>query len=149
MDEDNKLFNEEKSLFRKKINDILKENPVKEVIEDLIKLHLLRTASKNESQLILVEMYNLLGCELFTELVELVNGRTVQFPEVENFKETIQIALCYYFKYLKHKKWDEIKELLQDEDVSSIKYGINCNKLNMFIQEMSSVAILNKSVDSN
>jgi len=142
--EDTKLFNNEKSLFKKKINDILKENPVKEVIEDLIKLHLLRTASKNESQLILVEIYNLLGCEQFTELIEIINGKTISFPDVENFKETIQIALCYYFKYLKHKKWDEIKTLLQDDDVSSIKYGINCNKLNSFINEMSSLSILEK-----
>ena len=146
--EEEKLFANEKSLFKKKINDILKENPVKEIIEDLIKLHLLRTASKNESQLVLVEIYNLLGCEQFAELIELINGKNIQFPDVENFKETIQIALCYYFKYLKHKKWDEIKELLQDDEVSSIKYGINCNKLNQFVNEMSSIAAVNK-MDKN
>jgi hypothetical protein len=140
-----KLFNDEKSLFQKKINDILTENPVKDIIEDLIKLHLLRTASKNEDQLVLVEIYNLLGSEQFAELIELVNGKNVQFPDAESFKETIQIALCYYFKYLKHKKWDEIKQILQDEEVSSIKYGINCNKLNQFINEMSATALSQKS----
>jgi len=132
---DDSLIYEEKSLFQKKINKILKENPVEEVIKDLIKLHYLRLASKNESQLVLVEIYNLLGSELFSELIELINGRTVHFPDRESFKETIQIALCYYFKYIKHKKWDEIKELLQDDEVSSIKYGINCNKIHQFIQE--------------
>ena len=130
------LVTEEKSLFQKKINKILKENPIEEVIKDLIKLHYLRLASKNEDQLVLVEIYELLGSELFAELIETVNGRTVQFPDRESFKESVQIALCYYFKYLKHKKWDEIKEILQDEEVSSIKYGINCNKLNSFINEM-------------
>ena len=131
------LIIEEKSLFQKKINKILKENVSEEIIKDLIKLHYLRMASKNESQFVLVEIYELLGSELFAELIELVNGRTVSFPDRESFKESVQIALCYYFKYLKHKKWDEIKELLQDEEVSSIKFGINCNKLGTFINEMS------------
>jgi hypothetical protein len=134
-----KLFNEEKSLFQKKINNILKDNPVKDVIEDLIKLHYLRTASKNDNQLVLVEIYNLLGSEMFAELIELVNGRNVSFPDIDSFKESVNIALCYYFKYLKHKKWDEIKQILQDEDVSSIKYGINTNKLHQFLNEMSAI----------
>jgi hypothetical protein len=133
------LFTEEKSLFQKKINDILKENPVKEIIEDLIKLHYLRSASKNENQLIIVEIYNLLGSEMFAELVELINGRTISFPDMDSFKESVNIALCYYFKYLKHKRWDEIKQILQDEDVSSIKYGINTNKLNIFINELATL----------
>jgi hypothetical protein len=144
---DNKLFTEEKSLFQKKINNILKDNPVKDVIEDLIKLHYLRTASKNESQLVLVEIYNLLGSEMFAELIELVNGRNVSFPDIDSFKESVNIALCYYFKYLKHKKWDEIKQLLQDEEVSSIKYGINTNKLHTFLQEMSAISNMNKDIE--
>jgi hypothetical protein len=138
-DDANKLFSEEKSLFQKKINNILKENPVKDIIEDLIKLHYLRTASKNENQLVLVEIYNLLGSEMFAELIELVNGKNVSFPDIDSFKESINIALCFYFKYLKHKKWDEIKQLLQDDEVSSIKYGINCNKLYNFLHLQESM----------
>jgi len=137
MNNDTLIVSEEKSLFQKKINKILKENVSEEIIKDLIKLHYLKLASKNENQYVLVEIYELLGSELFAELIELINGRTVQFPDRESFKESVQIALCYYFKYLKHKKWDEIKEILQDEEVSSIKYGINCNKLNQFISEMA------------
>jgi hypothetical protein len=136
MDKDS-LVMDEKSLFQKKINQILKDNPIEDIIKDLIKLHYLRLASKNEEQLVLVEIYNLLGSELFAELIEVINGRTVSFPDRESFKETVQIALCYYFKYLKHKKWDEIKDILQDDEVSSIKYGINCNKMHNFIQEMA------------
>ena len=136
MDNDTLVVKEEKSLFQKKINTILKENPIENVIKDLIKLHYLRLASKNEDQFVLVEIYNLLGSELFAELIEVINGRNVQFPDRESFKESVQIALCYYFKYIKHKKWDEIKDILQDDEVSSIKYGINCNKLGQFITEM-------------
>jgi hypothetical protein len=136
------LFQDEKSLFRKKINSILKENPVKEIIEDLIRLHLLRIASKDENQLILVEVYNLLGAEQFAELVELINGRKIVFPEPEGFKETVEIALSYYFKYIQNRSWDEIKILLQNSEVSSIKYGINCNKLSQFINELSSISAM-------
>jgi hypothetical protein len=136
------FFENEKSLFRKKINTILQENPVKEIIEDLIRLHLLRIASKDENQLILVEIYNLLGAEQFAELVELINGRKISFPEPETFKETIEIALSYYFKYIQNRSWDEIKILLQNSEVSSIKYGINTNKLHNFINELSSLSAI-------
>jgi hypothetical protein len=142
MEDKNNFFEDEKSLFRKKINSILKENPVKEIIEDLIRLHLLRIASKDENQLVLVEIYNLLGAEQFAELIELINGRKVAFPETETFKETVEIALSYYFKYIQNRSWDEIKILLQNSEVSSIKYGINCNKLNQFINELSSLSAM-------
>jgi hypothetical protein len=139
------FFENEKSLFRKKINKILQENPVVEIIEDLIRLHLLRIASKDENQLVLVEIYNLLGAEQFAELVELVNGRKVSLPDPESFKETIEIALSYYFKYIQNRSWDEIKILLQNSEVSSIKYGINCNKLNAFVSELASLSYLEDS----
>jgi hypothetical protein len=138
------FFEDEKSLFRKKINTILQENPVKEIIEDLIRLHLLRIASKDENQLILVEVYNLLGAEQFAELIELINGRKVTFPDTEAFKETIEIALSYYFKYIQNRSWDEIKVLLQNSEVSSIKYGINTSKLATFINELSSLSAMEK-----
>jgi hypothetical protein len=140
--DDTDLFNDEKSLFRKKINSILQENPVTEIISDLIRLHMLRVASKDDSQLILVEVYNLLGAEQFAELVELINGRKITFPDSEGFKETIEIALSYYFKYIQGRSWDEIKILLQNSDVSSIKYGINCTRLQNFISELSSISMM-------
>jgi hypothetical protein len=149
MEDKKEFFEDEKSLFRKKINTILKENPVKEIIEDLIRLHLLRIASKEENQLIFVEIYNLLGAEQFAELIELVNGRKITFPDVETFKETVEIALSYYFKYIQNRSWDEIKVLLQNSEVSSIKYGINCTKLQNFISELSSLSAMEKVKNSD
>lgn len=137
-----KIFDNEKSLFRKKINSILQEHPVKEIIEDLIRLHLLRVASKDENQLVMVELYNLLGAEQFAEVLEVINGKKVHFPSAESFKETVEIALSYYFKYFQHRSWDDIRLLLQNENFSTIKYSINCTKLEQFIQELSSVSLL-------
>jgi hypothetical protein len=142
--QDNQFFNEEKTLFQKRINEILKESRTRQVIEDLIKLHMLRTASKNENQLVLVELYDLLGPELYSDMIEIVNGRTVDFPSMSSFKDTVQIAISYYYKYLKNKSWAEIKQILQEEDTASIKLGINCTKLNQFINEMASMVITNE-----
>lgn len=141
---DNQFFSEEKTLFQKRINEILKESRTRQVIEDLIKLHMLRTASKNENQLVLVELYDLLGPELYSDMIEIVNGRTVDFPSMSSFKDTVQIAISYYYKYLKNKSWAEIKQILQEEDTASIKLGINCTKLNQFINEMASMVITNE-----
>jgi hypothetical protein len=95
----------------------------------------------------LSEIYSLLGAQKFAELVELMNGRTVQFPRADSFKETIQIAICFYYKYLKNKKWDEIKEILNDDEVSSIKMGIRSNHLHQFINKMTQIVLARKQVE--
>ena len=143
------IFTDERSLFRKRINKIMQENPIKEIIEDLIRLHLLRVASKDENQLVMVELYNLLGAELFSEVLEIVNGRKVSFPDAESFKETIEIALCYYYRYFHHRDWEEIKVLLQNDNFSTIKYGINCTKLQQFINELSSLSAIDETAGKN
>lgn len=130
------LFRNENSVFKYNLNKTTKERDGVKVIEDLIRLILLKNYGKNESTMKLVEVYNLFGLEAFVDLIDIMNGKTVPFPSIEEMKDTVKIAVSYYYKYLKNKSWEEIKEILQDEDCSSIKYGINCSKLNRFITEL-------------
>ncbi len=134
--EQESLFRNENSVFKYNLNKTTKERDGVKVIEDLIRLILLKNYGKNESTMKLVEVYNLFGLEAFVDLIDIMNGKTVPFPSIEEMKDTVKIAVSYYYKYLKNKSWEEIKEILQDEDCSSIKYGINCSKLNRFITEL-------------
>src|SRR5574344_1157221 len=137
MEDKDKLFTKEKSLFQKQINETMTDRDNTETIKDLIKLILLKNAGKDESMMKLVEVYNYLGIEEFVDIIDIMNGQTVEFPSIEEFKDTIRIAICYYYKYMKNQSWDEIKTILDDQDCSSIKYGINCSKLNRFITELA------------
>jgi hypothetical protein len=133
------VFSDPRSCFQDHINKIASEDVMKPVIEDIIKLQLARESEKNDKMLPLCEMYNLLGAQQFSELVELMNGRSVTFPRADSFKETVQIAICFYFKYLRNKKWEEIKEILNDDEISSIKMGIKTNHLRQFITKMTQI----------
>lgn len=131
------LFEEEKSLFRKKMNSAMEDNSNK-VIKDIIKLVLLKNSMKNKNYLKLVELYSYFGLDEFVDLIDIMNGSTVSFPTIEEFKDTVKLAISYYYKFLKNKSWDEIKEIINDDEGgTNVKYGINCSRLNRFITELS------------
>jgi hypothetical protein len=95
---------------------------------------MLKNSEKDDKQLVLVELYNLLGTEKFMEVIELLSGKTVKFPTKSDFKETIQIALCYYLRQYRDLSWDEIKEVIQDDELSSVKLGVRVQQLQRFIE---------------
>lgn len=134
------MYNNPKTILQQKI----KENLTKQsshVVEDLVKLSLLRTAEKDEDLLIYAEIYKLLGVEKFTELISLIDGQTVTFPSKEEFKETIVTVLCYYYRNVENKEWDDIKLMLGEPDLNNIKFGIRAAALGKFIDKMLGRAV--------
>ena len=114
------------------------EDNSNKVIKDIIKLVLLKNSMKNKNYLKLVELYSYFGLDEFVDLIDIMNGSTVSFPTIEEFKDTVKLAISYYYKFLKNKSWDEIKEIINDDEGgTNVKYGINCSRLNRFITELS------------
>lgn len=129
------MYSHPKSVFQQKLKESL-DSETTGVISDLIRLSLLKMAEKDEDLIIYTELYNLLGAEKFTETIDLIDGRTLSFPEKEEFKETVITVLCYYYKNVLNKDWDEIKALLGDPDLNTIKYGIRSQSFGNFIDTM-------------
>jgi len=127
------MFKDAKSVFQQRLQDTLKTDASKDVIEDLIRLHLFKNAEKDESLLVLVEIYDLLGLDKFMDLLSLLNGQTVTFPEREDIKDTVQLAICYYYRNIEGKEWSTIKEILGDPELPTIKYGIRMQQLQTFL----------------
>lgn len=130
-----KLFDKPMTIFQKNVNDIMKDNVSTDLIEDLIRLNMFKNAEKDERQLVLVELYNLLGIEKFMEVMDLLAGTSIKFPNKSDFKETIQIALCYYYRQFKDYSWDQIKNLINDEEISTAKIGSKVQQLQRFIDK--------------
>ncbi len=124
-----KAFKKPYTVFQEKLNDILVDKPSTDVIKDLIEIQMFKNAEKDEKLLVLVELYNLLGLDKFYEVMDLLAGKTVKFPPKDDFKETIQIALSYYYKNFEGLKWDQIKEKLGDDELQTVKLGIKCTQL--------------------
>ncbi len=128
------MYNSPKSVFQQKIQETIKTDQSKKIIEDIIRLHLFKNAEKNEALLCLVEVYDLLGLDRFTDLLQLLDGKIIQFPRKEDFKDTIQLAICYYYKNIEGKEWNEIKELIGDSELPTIKYGIRMQQFQSFLR---------------
>lgn len=131
------LYKDPKSLFEYQTNETILKCATSNVIEDILHLLMLKSAEKKEKNLTLVEIYNLLGVEKFTELIELLDGETVKFPTKEQFKEALTTAVCFYYRKYCGKSWEEIKKLLGDEKLKSIRYSIHINQLSTFMKEMN------------
>lgn len=106
------------------------------VIGELIKLSLLKNASKDEDLVVFAEIYKALGVEDFTTLISLIDGRTLTFPSRDEFQELLTTVLCYYYKEVENKDWDEIKSIIGDPDLNSIKHGIRASSLNTFLERL-------------
>lgn len=120
--------------FQKKLESTLKTDPTKEVIADILRLLLFKRADKNEALLALIEVYDLVGFDRFVDLVSIFSGLTISFPSKEEFKETIQLAISYYYKTIEGKNWSEIKELMGVDDLPTIQLGIQIQSFQSFLQ---------------
>lgn len=130
------LYEKPKSILEEKINAALGTKQDEQMISDLIKLSLLKSAEKKEDLLIYTEVYNLLGLEKFTELVTLLNGKSLVLPTKDAFKDTITLVLCYYYHMVQNKDWSEIKNILCMQDLSSVKMGIKARQLDAHLNSL-------------
>lgn len=126
------MYNDPKSILQQRLKETL-DTSASTVVSDLIKLSLLKLAEKDEELVIYSEIYNLLGVEKFSELISLIDGRTLSFPSKDEFKDTITTVLCYYYRTVENKDWEEIKSLLGDPDLNTIKFGIRATSFGSFL----------------
>ena len=131
-----RLFDNETSVFKNKLNNILTDKPQADLVRDILTLLLLRNSYKDEKILKLIDVYNTVGLDNFMSIIEAFNGETISFPSVEEFKEAIITSVAYYYRHVQNKSWKEIKEIL-DTDESFVKCGISCSKLELFISELN------------
>ena len=106
-----RLFDNETSVFKNKLNNILTDKPQTDLIRDILTLLLLRNSYKDEKILKLIDVYNAVGLDNFMSIIEAFNGETISFPSVEEFKEAIITSVAYYYKHIQNKSWKEIKEI--------------------------------------
>ena len=130
------IFESPENLLEQKINETLQE-PEETLVSSLIELSLLQDSKQSRDTLVCSELYNLLGLESFTEVIQLLSGKTITFPTQESFKETILMVLCYYYRYVCGKSWEEVKSLVMEPDLQTAKFGIRCKQFDTFLKEMT------------
>jgi hypothetical protein len=133
------------SVFEQRVNDILrKESKSSALFEHIFKLQQALSLEKMVSQecsdsqnnwKILLELYTELGSINFAKMISIIKGNTVSFPSEDDYQDSIITTLCYYYKELEFKTWEEVKSLLNIKDLNTIKYGIRVRQLKGFIDQ--------------
>lgn len=121
--------------MEQRINEALGKGE-ESIVSDLIKLSLMKKASKDSDCLIYTEVYNLLGLEKFSELVSLIDGRTLHLPTKEELRDTVITVLCYYYRNVKKMEWVDIKEKLGIQDINAVRQGIRSSQFESYLKEL-------------
>ena len=102
------LFDENSSVFEQQLKDIFKptENKEQTSLFSILALVFYHNSKITD----LHDVYKLLGLENFIKLISLLDGRNVRFPTSTELKDAIILALCFYYKEIENKDWQEIKE---------------------------------------
>ena len=129
------IYETPSNILEQRINEALGREE-EGIISDLIKLSLMKKASKDSDCLIYTELYNLLGLEKFTELISLVDARTFTLPTKEEMKDTVITVLCYYYRNIKKMEWPEIKEKLGIQDINAVRQGIRSSQFESYLKEL-------------
>lgn len=131
-----KLVEHPQDIFQQDLNDLVREDPTTSLINDLLTLMMYYRSSKREDQLAVAELYNITGIEEFSKILVLLGGKTLKLPTADQFKDSIQIALCYYYRVWQHKSWREIKALLRNKNIPTVFYGLQVQRFAMFLKQM-------------
>src|ERR1035437_8590928 len=133
------------SVYEQRINDILrKESKSSELFEHIFKLQQALSLEKMVTQecsdsqnnwKVLLELYTELGAINFAKMISIIKGSTVSFPSEDDYQDSIITTLCYFYKELEFKSWEEVKSLLNIKDLNTIKYGIRVRQLKGFIDQ--------------
>lgn len=130
------MFKNPKNIMQQHLKEQLaNDTESSHVIEELIKVSLLKNASKDEDLVVFAELYKVLGVEDFTSMINIIDGKTLTFPSKDEFKELLITVLCYYYKEVEHKDWDDIKAIIGDPNLNSIKHGIRASALGSFLDQ--------------
>ena len=129
------IYETPSNILEQRINEALGKGE-ESIISDLIKLSLMKKASKDSDCLIYTEIYNLLGLEKFSELVSLVDRRALHLPTKEELRDTVITVLCYYYRNVKKMEWVDIKEKLGIQDINAVRQGIRSSQFESYLKEL-------------
>ena len=61
------------------------------------------------------QLYRIIGMEKFSKITEIFSNKTLRFPESEDLRQALVLALTYYYKNIKGMNWEEIQKQLPYE----------------------------------
>ena len=91
----------------------------------------------------MLQLLELLGSKTFVRVIEILKGQTLKFPSSEELEDSILTTICYYYKEIQGKNWDDIRAEINVPNLNTISYGIKVRNLKAFIDN-STLVKMNK-----
>lgn len=81
------------------------------------------------------QLYSIVNdMEKFSKIINKFSGMTIQFPDRNEFKDSLIVALSYYYKELKHMDWKDIQKIINTNERVAMKAGKGIVKLNKLVK---------------
>ena len=132
------MIHNPKSIIEEDLNKIFKKKKQSEIslLISIVSLILYR----NEYNSDIVDLFHTLddNIDLFIKIIHLFDGRTIKFPRSDDFSEYLLLAICYYYKEIEGKSWDEISELFPEVNFyhkKKLGLSLKINHLDNFIKQ--------------
>jgi len=144
------LYENPRNLFQARVNSILRAEPESDqVFETIFKLNQvlqnerLSSESNSNQWKTMLQLLELLGSKTFVRVIEILKGQTLKFPSSEELEDSILTTICYYYKEIQGKNWDDIRAEINVPNLNTISYGIKVRNLKAFIDN-STLVKMNK-----
>jgi hypothetical protein len=121
----NSTFKSESSVFEKQMREAFKPVDEQNSLFSAVALVFYHDAKISE----IYDVYKLLGIENFVKLIHLLDGRAVRLPTSAELRESILLALCFYYRDTEGLEWDEIHDKIPFQ-FSSISMAYKLKSLN-------------------
>ena len=66
------------------------------------------------------KLYNAIGYEAFTKVIQWMGGRKVVIPKEDEFKNMLMTVIIYYYREIKKYSWDEISAMFPYDNISKV-----------------------------
>ncbi len=121
------MFSQPSDVFESQISDLFSKKNKDDKYVLLEILSILFYQNKNASDL--ADIYDELGLDNLSKLINLFDGKSVKLPTRAEFEDLLILAICYYHKEVEGSEWKDIKKQVPFE-ISSITYGRRIKTMN-------------------
>ena len=80
-------------------------------------------------------LYKIVGMEKFSKISEVFSEKTLRFPEANDLRQALVLALSYYYRNIKHMSWEDTQRQLPYEKDLPLHMGKRLVSLDRAIKQ--------------
>lgn len=88
-------------------------------------------------------LYKIVGMENFSKITEIFSNKTLRFPDSEELRQALVLALSYYYKNIKGMTWEEVQRQLPYEPDLPLHMGKRLVSLDKTIRSQLDSLLVN------